>query len=782
MTAFKLKVPIFIFTILTFVLLAGFASAGTMAVGNDRLKFILGEEEGLFVMGTGQDETVDIPFSFYFDDDPGYSDPLPTGTVTKITVRFTFDPAQLHYNGAVFESPWQINQLSAHDPGNGIIAVELFGAPGIPIPITATSYVAFRFYAYCQPELTVNDFTFYQNSDYNYIETYDNGTFPWAPGSYDDGSVTIGDYQADFTVETKTALLGDNQIRVEISGTHNFNLVGFDHYLTFDTDNLTYVDFEMNPAIFPTEYGCTYGYCEPSVNGNEIHFPFVFDYPWVYFTGPNETEDWYYALIFEFVPGQDDNSFDYVNFDDVNSTVFPFGFCNDLLHTATYQNGGVQIPHYTIDLKSQLHTDYIVKGETVTFDILMKNNFPAGDYSALNTNGAISIVYDWPDICTYPAVAGDDQIDPLTFNGGSHTNGDRTYFTYQVYDANRTVNYMPPAEDYVHLLTLNFGMDTSFIPEYEQRTFTVDFKNNFVDLPYYDWHTQAEDTTGYGIAQAELGEVDYETIPAEIKMGRFYAPYSYDGDNTIDQPLYIAANFDIGQFSVTINLLQDDDCRFAGVVPELPGVSYTYSYKTATIYFDGVGTFLEATGDVNVKIATVKYRTYCDGINKIGDSSPDGPPTYYYEYGHVSFTNAVIYDDAAPAHLHYVDVDPNNVRGKCSLINIIAESNPDDPYDYKSTWDQSPTKFNLYPNSPNPFNPQTVISYDVPEVTHVTLEIINILGQKVATLVDEMKAPGHYETTWLGTDDHGSKLASGIYLYNMRAGDYIETRKMMLMK
>ncbi|MEW5925503.1 MAG: hypothetical protein AB1746_16095, partial [Candidatus Zixiibacteriota bacterium] len=743
MTALKLKGPIFLFTALTLLLIGNMVSAGTMAIGNDRLNFILGDESGLFEMMTGPVQEVAVPFSFYFDDEPGYTDPLPTGEVTKITIRFNFDPASLFYTGTIVETSWQINNLTAHDPANGIIAVELFGASGIPIPIEPISYVAFKFEAYCQPELTVNNLTFEQNGDYNYVETYNNGTTPWSPGTYDDGTVTIADYQANFGVETKVALLGDDMVRVEILGTHNFNLTGFNHYFTFDSDNLIFAGYEMNEDIFPPAYGCTPGWCTPSSNGNTIHFQFLFDSPWTYFTPPNETEVWYYAFYFNLIPGQADNSFNYVDFDDVNSTVYPFYFCEDLWNVATYTNGGIQIPHYTIDLKSQPHTGYIVKDETATFDILMKNNFPAGDYSDQNSNGAISIVYDWPDIFNYPVVAGDDQIDPLTFEGGSHTNGDRTYFTYQVYDANRTVNYMPPTEEYVHLLTLNFNMDATYIPEYEQRTVAIDFKDNFIYLPYYDWHTQAEDTTGYGIAEAELDEVDYETVPAEIKMGRFYSPFSYDNDNTIDQPLYIAANFDIGQFSVTVNLLQDDDCKITGVVAELPGVSYTYGLKTATIYYNGTGTFLEATGDNNVKIATVKYRTYCDGVNKVAEQTPPGEPTYYYEYGHVSFTNASIYDDASPAHSHYVDVDPANVRGKCFFVNVFADSDPDNPYDYKSTWDNTPAKFNLYPNSPNPFNPQTAICYDIPEATHVTLDIINILGQKVATLVDEIQAPGH---------------------------------------
>ncbi|MEW5925502.1 MAG: FlgD immunoglobulin-like domain containing protein, partial [Candidatus Zixiibacteriota bacterium] len=80
------------------------------------------------------------------------------------------------------------------------------------------------------------------------------------------------------------------------------------------------------------------------------------------------------------------------------------------------------------------------------------------------------------------------------------------------------------------------------------------------------------------------------------------------------------------------------------------------------------------------------------------------------------------------------------------------------------------------------FNPQTIVAYDVPMAAHVTIDVVNILGQSVITLIDETKSPGHYEVIWNGLDRSGSRAASGIYLYNMRAGEFVETRKMMLMK
>ncbi|NIX54885.1 MAG: T9SS type A sorting domain-containing protein, partial [candidate division Zixibacteria bacterium] len=93
-----------------------------------------------------------------------------------------------------------------------------------------------------------------------------------------------------------------------------------------------------------------------------------------------------------------------------------------------------------------------------------------------------------------------------------------------------------------------------------------------------------------------------------------------------------------------------------------------------------------------------------------------------------------------------------------------------------------PDRYSLSQNYPNPFNPETVIAFELPADSKVELTIYNILGEKVATLVNEFKAAGAYEVTWNGTRDDGSTVSSGIYFYRLRAGDYAKSMKMTLMK
>jgi hypothetical protein len=88
-----------------------------------------------------------------------------------------------------------------------------------------------------------------------------------------------------------------------------------------------------------------------------------------------------------------------------------------------------------------------------------------------------------------------------------------------------------------------------------------------------------------------------------------------------------------------------------------------------------------------------------------------------------------------------------------------------------------PISYALYQNYPNPFNSSTVIKYSIPKEGLVTLKIYNAIGEEVTTIVNEVKQPGNYEVTF-STD----KLTSGVYFYRLQAGNFVETKKMILLK
>lgn len=93
-----------------------------------------------------------------------------------------------------------------------------------------------------------------------------------------------------------------------------------------------------------------------------------------------------------------------------------------------------------------------------------------------------------------------------------------------------------------------------------------------------------------------------------------------------------------------------------------------------------------------------------------------------------------------------------------------------------------PTSFILMQNYPNPFNPETEIRFALPKASYVVLKIYNTVGQEVRTLLDEEYQPGSYSTRWDGRDSNGSIVPSGMYFFHLRAGEFVQTRKMILMK
>jgi hypothetical protein len=93
-----------------------------------------------------------------------------------------------------------------------------------------------------------------------------------------------------------------------------------------------------------------------------------------------------------------------------------------------------------------------------------------------------------------------------------------------------------------------------------------------------------------------------------------------------------------------------------------------------------------------------------------------------------------------------------------------------------------PTVFTLAQNYPNPFNPKTMIRFALPKDSWVKLEVYNILGQKVKTLVDEKLAAGVKEVEWDGKDSKGLEVASGIYFYKIKADSFSDVKKMVMLK
>ncbi len=93
-----------------------------------------------------------------------------------------------------------------------------------------------------------------------------------------------------------------------------------------------------------------------------------------------------------------------------------------------------------------------------------------------------------------------------------------------------------------------------------------------------------------------------------------------------------------------------------------------------------------------------------------------------------------------------------------------------------------PTTYSLFQNYPNPFNPSTVISYALPKSTLVSVKIYDMLGREVKSLINQVQNAGINNITWNGKNNYGAKVASGTYIYMIKAGEFYQAKKMILLK
>jgi hypothetical protein len=116
-----------------------------------------------------------------------------------------------------------------------------------------------------------------------------------------------------------------------------------------------------------------------------------------------------------------------------------------------------------------------------------------------------------------------------------------------------------------------------------------------------------------------------------------------------------------------------------------------------------------------------------------------------------------------------VDYDGNKVYHSMTVMGVSPN-------------DVVPETFTLYPAYPNPFNPTTNIRYDLPENALVNITIYDMMGRIVSNLVSSQQTAGYKSTQWNATNNAGSPVSAGVYLYKIQAGEFRQTKKMVLLK
>ena len=152
----------------------------------------------------------------------------------------------------------------------------------------------------------------------------------------------------------------------------------------------------------------------------------------------------------------------------------------------------------------------------------------------------------------------------------------------------------------------------------------------------------------------------------------------------------------------------------------------------------------------------------------VGDGTSDEFSSYSYIDNQLPIVDVLYY------YLSQIDLDGTTTRSQVIEVLLLPTA---------ISQQALPIANSLRQNYPNPFNPETTISYDLNGESIVILTIYDLSGQIIRTLVnDQAMSAGQYKSVWDGRDESGAKVASGVYFYQLRAGEFIAKKKMTLLQ
>jgi predicted GH43/DUF377 family glycosyl hydrolase len=206
--------------------------------------------------------------------------------------------------------------------------------------------------------------------------------------------------------------------------------------------------------------------------------------------------------------------------------------------------------------------------------------------------------------------------------------------------------------------------------------------------------------------------------------------------------------------------------------------SAVYDYTTAYLTSDYNDLYYDDTNNNNclVRIGSTDYHT-------LAEWQATGKDLHsYVEMPHFISSTDLHIDGSIPTYIEGRGMPINSIENDIDgdLRNTLTPDIGADEIDgTPGVGDENvpPTEYALEQNYPNPFNPGTTFRYSIPQTSKVVIKVFDILGNEIATLMDEEKSVGTYQLMWNAAD-----LSSGIYFYQLTAGDYVNTKKMILLK
>ena len=269
----------------------------------------------------------------------------------------------------------------------------------------------------------------------------------------------------------------------------------------------------------------------------------------------------------------------------------------------------------------------------------------------------------------------------------------------------------------------------------------------------------------------------------------------YVGGNDVTERIFQEFNLSIRYIvgSPSSYLYMNDERRIQNTVDQFAVPSGCSGYNDYKYGLDDLNNYMSNAGSDSIRIRYSRREV----IYLIGGSDNEGTTdcqsmaqgNHRYERSIIYFNYLQYYfsSEILGRHQHAIipniDHDSYNIFNSACGRKALFGYGDCDQLDFLNVMDfEVLDNYKLIKNYPNPFNPVTTLRYDLPENSHVNITIYDMIGRQVKNLINQTQDAGYRSVRWNATDDYGKPVSAGIYLYQIQAGEFVQTKKMVLLK
>lgn len=713
----------------------------------DSLHFKLSSDTAFIIntVSSSTDQVAEIAFSVKYDS-------LWSGTLTNIRIQLSYDDTLLQYEGAYKDSTNWDGDFGVDDTSTSGVLVLSFDQGGVTTFDTSsyTVYAHIQFKLLCQDELNSSDLVMSQNG-FNSKITVSTADFYPDSGNWDDGTIISADYQATFAFHDSTFSNScQDTVILPVYATTNFKTFYLEQWIVYNQEKLEFQAIINEVWSFPPTHDTSRTDTLVTTMFQTSGVPEFNDVP-------------AYRIIFKLLDDLQGDSALISFYPD--SSWLQVKACAEISVGETYPDTAVVSLTDSAAYKAVYTGGSVGKenhGDTLDFYLLLKNSFVAGiaDGQSADTGVIINVKFG-----RNLNLSGIDDSTYESVNFLCREQGDSLASIYQTYDA-AELNYVEVNNTFDTLLGLNVLFDAGgFVPDWNDRYLHPKFIHTYGDA--YG-SAVVPDTVGCVEADSVNGQLRFwgaDTFDSvEVEMGQFYKTGFSSSTPCTYTDLSVRSTFNLDSFSVRVSVPPTYSCIYS-ITNLRTGVAATkVNDQTWDIYTTSSFVTIPASEDTLTNVCRINTGLGSCLANKTTVIS-------------VTISNSQMWDDIDDEH--FVDDDGASGSASCNNGNgcLQCTIGPPDPPMLKQTDENIlPTVFALYQNFPNPFNPATTISFDLPVSTDFELIIYNIMGQQVKTF------SGHAEAGQVTLNWNASNNSSGVYVYRLIAGDYTESKKMLLLK